>query len=90
MPREMLLALLCSALAATSCAVASATAGAAISVTGAVVSTGVQLTGKALGAGIDALTPSPAPDDGSGLIIRERIRPASPATSTDSASAPSP
>ena len=55
-------------------AVASATAGAAISVTGAVVATGVQLTGRAIGAGIDALSSEPEPPDHSGIVIRERIR----------------
>ena len=58
------------------CAVASASAGAAISVTGAVVSTGVALTGKAIGAGIDAARTAPAPGDASGIVVRERIRPA--------------
>ena len=58
------------------CAVASATAGAAISVTGAVVGTGISLTGKAIGAGIDAMSSKPEESDGSGIVIRERIRPA--------------
>lgn len=56
------------------CAVASATAGAAISVTGAVVATGVQLTGRAISAGIDALSSESEPPDNSGIVIRERIR----------------
>ena len=65
------------------CAVASATAGAAISVAGAVVATGVTLGGKAVGAGIDALPSlaSSRPDsasDGSGIVVREHIRPAAP------------
>jgi hypothetical protein len=68
-------AALLAALLVEGCAVASATAGAAISVTGAVVSTGVGLTGKAIGAGIDALSPS-RPADTSGIVVRERIRPA--------------
>ena len=68
-------AALLAALLAEGCAVASATAGAAISVTGAVVSTGVGLTGKAIGAGIDAMSPSRPPDH-SGIVVRERIRPA--------------
>lgn len=58
------------------CAVAGATAGAAISVTGAVVSTGVGLAGKAVGAGIDAASARPDEHDGSGIVVRERIRPA--------------
>ncbi len=61
------------------CAVASATAGAAISVTGAVVATGVSLTGRAIGAGIDALAPEPEPPDASGIVIRERISDPAPA-----------
>lgn len=44
------------ALLAQGCAAASATAGAAVAVTGAVVATGVGLTGKAIGAGIDAVS----------------------------------
>ena len=60
------------------CAVASATAGAAISVTGAMVATGVNLTGKAIGAGIDAMAAKPEPADTSGIVIRERIAPATP------------
>ena len=60
------------------CAVASATAGAAISVAGAVVSTGVTLGGKAVGAGIDALSGRDDASDGSGIVVRERIRPAPP------------
>lgn len=56
------------------CAVASATAGAVISVTGAVVATGVQLTGRAIGAGIDALSSESEPQDHSGIVVRERIR----------------
>ncbi|MBY4594207.1 hypothetical protein [Ottowia caeni] len=60
----------------TGCSVAGAAAGAVISVGGAVVSTGITLTGKAVGAGIDAMTsPSERPDN-SGIIIRERISPA--------------
>ena len=69
-------ALLGTACLATGCAVAGATAGAAIAVTGAVVSTGVKLTGKVIGAGIDAVSGTPEEDDGSGIVIRERIRPA--------------
>lgn len=72
--RPILLACAAVAPVLTGCAIASATAGAAISVTGAVVSTGVQLTGKAIGAGVDALTPSPEVDDSSGIVIREHIR----------------
>ena len=74
--RTALALLACGALGG--CAVASATAGAAISVTGAVVSTGVTLTGKALGAGIDAMAAKPAPADGSGIVVRERIAPETP------------
>ena len=59
---------------------ASATAGAAISVTGAVVTTGVSLTGKAIGAGIDALS-GPSEPDHSGIVVRERIAPATTPTS---------
>lgn len=66
----------CAVAALGGCALVDATAGAAVSVTGAVLSTGVQLTGKAVGAGIDALAPDPADDDGSGIVVRERIRPA--------------
>ena len=58
---------------------ASATAGAAIGITGAVVATGVSLTGKAIGAGIDAVSPPPAAEAGSGIVVREHIRPAAPA-----------
>ena len=58
------------------CAVASATAGAAVSVTGAVVSAGVGITGKAIGAGINALSSPSSQSDGSGIVVRERIRPA--------------
>lgn len=65
--------LLAAAAPLAGCAVASATAGAAISVAGAVVSTGISLTGKAIGAGIDAMSSEP-PDDGSGIVVRERIR----------------
>lgn len=80
-PRASALAVLLGAtLAAGGCVVASATAGAAISVTGAVVTTGVSLTGKAIGAGIDALT-GPSEPDHSGLVVRERIAPAGPPTS---------
>lgn len=64
----------CVAAALGGCALADATAGAAVSVTGAVLTTGVQLTGKALGAGIDALAAPPAEADGSGIVVRERIR----------------
>jgi hypothetical protein len=60
------------------CAVASATAGAAISVAGAVVATGVTLGGKAVGAGIDALSGRDEASDGSGIVVREYIRPAAP------------
>lgn len=64
------------ALLAQGCAVASATAGAAVAVTGAVVATGVGLTGKAIGVGIDAVSgPAESPDQ-SGIVVRERIRPA--------------
>ena len=55
------------------CSVAGAAAGAAISVGGAVLSTGVVLTGKAIGAGIDAMSSSGAPPDNSGIVVRERI-----------------
>ena len=34
--------------------------------------------GKAIGAGIDAMSSDPPPDDGSGIVIRERIRPETP------------
>lgn len=44
---------------------------------GAVVSTGVTLTGKAVGAGIDAMSSKPEQADNSGIIVRERISPAS-------------
>ena len=68
------------ALLAQGCAVASATAGAAVAVTGAVVATGVGLTGKAIGAGIDAVSgPAESPDH-SGIVVRERIRPAEAAS----------
>ena len=67
-------------LLAGGCAVASATAGAAISVTGAVVATGISLTGKAMGAGIDAVSSSPQASDSSAIVVRERIRPAEPAS----------
>lgn len=60
----------------TGCSVAGAAAGAAISVGGAVVSTGITLTGKALGAGIDAMTSPAESSEDSGIIIRERISPA--------------
>lgn len=60
----------------TGCAVAGAAAGAVISVGGAVVSTGVTLTGKAVGAGIDAMSSRPDEHDNSGIIVRERISPA--------------
>ena len=69
-------ALVVLALLAKGCAVASATAGAAVAVTGAVVATGVGLTGKAIGAGIDALSAPSEAADTSGIVIRERIRPA--------------
>ena len=58
------------------CAVATSTVGAAVSVGGAVVATGVTLTGKAIGAGIDALSAPSEAADTSGIVIRERIRPA--------------
>ncbi|MFT4196263.1 hypothetical protein [Ottowia sp.] len=58
------------------CAVATGAVGAAVSVGGAVVATGVTLTGKAIGAGIDALSAPDGPPDHSGIVIRERIRPA--------------
>lgn len=69
--------LLCTG-AFSGCAVVGATAGAAIAVTGAVVSTGVSLTGKAIGAGIDAVS-GPSEPDRSGIVVRERIGPASAA-----------
>jgi len=72
----ILLASVCLALALSGCAVAGAAAGAAISVGGAVVSTGITLTGKAIGAGIDAMSSDPEPADHSGIVIRERISPA--------------
>lgn len=62
----------CAAALLGGCALADATAGAAVSVAGAVLCTGVQLTGKAVGAGIDALGSSS--DDGSGIVVREHIR----------------
>ena len=58
------------------CAVASSAVGAAVTVTGAVVVTGVTLTGKAVGAGIDALSAPREPPDTSGIVVRERIQPA--------------
>lgn len=64
-------------LALAGCSVAGAAAGAVISVGGAVVSTGVTLTGKAVGAGIDAMSSKPEQADNSGIIVRERISPAS-------------
>lgn len=71
-----LLAALAGAAASTAgCSVAGAAAGAAVSVAGTVVVTGVSLTGKAIGAGIDAMSSRPQ-DDGSGIVIHERIRPA--------------
>ena len=70
------------------CAVASATAGAAISVAGAVVSTGVTLGGKAVGAGIDALSGRDDASDGSGIVVRERIRPAAPTPAPGTGNAP--
>ena len=76
--RVGLRALAALALLAQGCAVASATAGAAVAVTGAVVATGVGLTGKAIGAGIDAMAAKPEPADTSGIVIRERIAPATP------------
>ena len=81
--RRILLACAAVAPVFTGCAIASATAGAAISVTGAVVSTGVQLTGKAIGASVDALTPSPEVDDQSGIVIREHIGTESPLADAD-------
>ena len=75
-------------LLAGGCAVASATAGAAISVTGTVVATGVSLTGKAIGAGIDAMSSSPEASDTSGIVVRERIRPAEPASTPAARCAP--
>ena len=36
------------------------------------------VAGKAIGAGIDAMSSDPPPDDGSGIVIRERIRPETP------------
>ena len=69
-------ALVVLALLAKGCAVASATAGAAVAVTGAVVATGVSLTGKAIGAGIDAVSGTAESPDRSGIVVRERIRPA--------------
>ena len=68
------------ALLAQGCAVASATAGAAVAVTGAVVATGVGLTGKAIGAGIDAVSGTAESPDRSGIVVRERIRPADAAS----------
>ena len=59
------------------CSVAGAAAGAVISVGAAVVSTGVTLTGKAVGAGIDAMSSNPEEADNSGIVVRERISPAS-------------
>ncbi|HRB08858.1 MAG TPA: hypothetical protein PLH47_01665 [Ottowia sp.] len=70
------------------CAVANATAGAAISVAGAVVSTGVTLGGKAVGAGIDALSGRDDASDGSGIVVRERIRPAAPTPAPGTGNAP--
>ena len=55
-------------------------AGAAVAVTGAVVATGVGLTGKAIGAGIDALSGPAESTDHSGIVVRERIRPADAAS----------
>lgn len=55
---------------------AGAAAGAAITVGGAVVSTGITLTGKAIGAGIDAMSSPSESSDNSGIIVRERIAPA--------------
>ena len=66
------------------CSVAGAAAGAAVSVAGTVVVTGVSLTGKAIGAGIDAMASRPQ-DDGSGIVIHERIRPAEGAGGVDGA-----
>lgn len=62
---------------ATTVAVATTTtvASAAVSVTTAVVGAGITLTGKAVGAGIDALSSQPSQNDGSGIVVRERIRP---------------
>lgn len=71
------LAAACVSTALAGCAVAGAAAGAVISVGGAVVSTGVTLTGKAVGAGIDAMSSKPEQADNSGIIVRERISPAS-------------
>ena len=68
------------ALLAQGCAVASATAGAAVAVTGAVVATGVSLTGKAIGAGIDAVSGPAESPDRSGIVVRERSRPADAAS----------
>ena len=63
-------------------------AGAAISVAGAVVSTGVTLGGKAVGAGIDALSGRDDASDGSGIVVREHIRPAAPTPAPGTGNAP--
>ncbi|WP_036596123.1 hypothetical protein [Ottowia thiooxydans] len=73
MIRLFQLGCVCSVLALTGCSVAGAAAGAAISVGGAVVSTGVVLTGKAIGAGFDAMSSKPESADNSGIVVRERI-----------------
>ena len=70
------------------CAVAGATAGAAIAVTGAVVSSGIRMTAKAIGAGVDAVSSSPGEQDASGIVVRERIRPADAAAPTAPRCAP--
>ncbi len=59
-------------------------AGTAVATAGSVVITGISLTGRAIGAGVNALSNSAKPDN-SGIVIRERIRdadPPSPATPT--------
>ena len=85
MPRPSRRLLLLLALPLSGCAVVTVTAavaGATIGVAGAVVETGVELTGKAIGAGIDALR---EPGDKAEVASQEGARPPAPPASAASA-----
>ena len=85
MPRPFRRLLLLLVLPLGGCAVVTVTAavaGATIGVAGAVVETGVELTGKAIGAGIDALR---EPGDKAEVASQESARPPAPPASAASA-----
>jgi len=87
MPRPFRRLLLLLVLPLGGCAVVTVTAavaGATIGVAGAVVETGVELTGKAIGCGIDALR---EPGDKAEVASQEGARPPAPPASAASAAA---